>query len=532
MNFSFFSRGEWDIQKVTPPWGDRPSIYRHILSMIRPEPGLGEKGDLLPDDKILRDGNRISWAPGAFDGVFGHHAGNNEAADVAKKILASLRALARKTNDERAASLYSLLSEHPALTYADQLLEAMVAAADLDVGRLHSISRWLATNAADREPVKCGIALMGIVQRDEDRDLLLTLGRHDEFTLFVAVALKNRGDDAELTLWALANLVDGWGRIQIIERLSETKDEKIKAWMLREGYKNSIMEEYTALICARTGDLLAALRQTEPDEKLLKGAGSLLTALIGGREGPAAGIESYEPGAEATQLYLRHLQSRDLDLEDYVAVNTIETFLNEEEGEVKDSALGWPQRRSTLLDLIDRIRSRPDWEKRIRAGLESEDPQTFWTATQAARVLRLDVWEVYFERLKRGENQWYHVMQTDDPERIDRAIKFAEETLPLQEIASGPADQLDVGPEFQHHGKLDFVLQELPRFPGKGWPLIRAGLQSPVVRNRNKAVQALAAWDRTTWPAEAELLLRRALKVEPNDTTRARMSKALTGDTA
>lgn len=59
--------------------------------------------------------------------------------------------------------------------------------------------------------------------------------------------------------------------------------------------------------------------------------------------------------------------------------------------------------------------------------------------------------------------------------------QFAEETLPLQEIASGPADSLGLGPEFRHHSALGFVLQDLRRFPGKGWPLIRAGLQSPVV---------------------------------------------------
>jgi hypothetical protein len=45
-------------------------------------------------------------------------------------------------------------------------------------------------------------------------------------------------------------------------------------------------------------------------------------------------------------------------------------------------------------------------------------------------------------------------------------------------------------------GALDFILQDLRRFPGKGRPLIRAGLQSPVVRNRNMTVRALAAWGR------------------------------------
>ena len=66
------------MEGVTPPWGDRPSIYEHILENIRPgEPGLDEQGAQLPDDDIARDGKELRWAPGALDGVFGHHGGNS-----------------------------------------------------------------------------------------------------------------------------------------------------------------------------------------------------------------------------------------------------------------------------------------------------------------------------------------------------------------------------------------------------------------------------------------------------------------------
>lgn len=526
MKFSFFSGHKWDIESVNPPWSDRPSIYQHILDNIRPgELGLGIKGDLLPDDEIVRRGKEISWAPGAFDGVLGHHVRNNEAAEVAKKILESFRALSKKAGDEYANSLYSLLLEQTALSYVDNLLEGLVTDDHLARERIRTIALWLASGAADREPIKCAIALLGVLHGN-DRDLLLTLGRHEEFTLFASVALKNSGDDQELSLWALACLVTGWGRIHIIERLAETRDEQIKAWMLRDGYQNDIMQEYTALTCVKTGDLVTALRH-EPDDKLLKGAGSLLSTLIQGRGGPAAGIEAYADGAEATELYLNYLRSRELDIEDYVAVSTIESFLNEEEGEVKDPVLGWPGRRAALLKMTGAICARPDWERKIRAGLDSENSHTFWTATEAARLFGIDAWEVYFERLKRGEDQWFFVMQTKDDERADRVIAFAEETLPLNEIASGPSESLGLGPKFQLHNALDCVLQELRRFPGRGWTLIRAGLQSPTVRNRNMAIQALAAWDRTGWPAEAEQLLRRAIEAEPKDDTRALMIKAL-----
>jgi hypothetical protein len=531
MHFSLFGNSRWDIGKVTAPWGDRPSVYRHIVAHIRPgEPGLSEGGETLPDDRFVRGDVGFGWAPGALDGALGRHFGGGNAADAPQEILDALRALLDKATDERAAELYSLLVGRSALDYVDPLLEAVVRDERLDPERLHAVARWLAAEAPDREPVKTAIALLGVLRGGQDRDLLLTLGRHEEFTLYAAVALRNAEEDAELSLWALGTLVTGWGRIQIVERLAGTRDEQIRAWMLREGYRNDIMDEYTALTCARTGDLLGALRRPDPDERLLKGAGSILGTLIRGRGGPAEGIESYPEGAEAAELYLRHLQARELDLEDFVAVTTIEQFLGEEGGEAHDPTLGWPQRRAVLSELTAAIRSPPGWEERVRAGLASEDRQAFWVATEAAKALGMDLWDVYFERLDRGEDHWYFVMQTDDPERIDRVVRLAEERLPLDEIAAGPSDALGLGPEFQAHGALDFVLQDLRRFPGKGWPLVRAGLQSPVTRNRNMAVRALGAWGRENWPEEAEPFLKRALEVEPNEETRETMRRVLAGE--
>ena len=212
-------------------------------------------------------------------------------------------------------------------------------------------------------------------------------------------------------------------------------------------------------------------------------------------------------------------------------VDKIKRFLEEEEGEAHDPVLGWPQRRALLLEHVHAILSRPGWERRIRKGFASRDSRTFHAATEAARGFGIDTWDVYFERLREGEpHHWYFVMQTDDPIRIDRVVALAEERLPLERIATGPADELDVGPEFEHHRALGFLLQDLGRFPGKGWPLIRAGLQSPVTRNCHVALRALAEWGKQMWPKEAETLLRRTLEREPNEDTRDHMRRVLAGE--
>ena len=63
------------------------------------------------------------------------------------------------------------------------------------------------------------------------------------------------------------------------------------------------------------------------------------------------------------------------------------------------------------------------------------------------------------------------------------------------------------------------------RFPGRGAPLIEAGLKSLVVRNRNMAVAALSARSREQWSSRLEKSLDRAAECEPDDGVRDRMQK-------
>ena len=126
--------------------------------------------------------------------------------------------------------------------------------------------------------------------------------------------------------------------------------------------------------------------------------------------------------------------------------------------------------------------------------------------------------------------RWYHVMARCDEDRIGTVIEFAEATLDLTGIATGAGDELGLGRGFEQHSCLDYVLQELRRFPGRGATLIEAGLKSPVVRNRNMAVAALAGWSRGEWPGRLTEALERAARCEPKDDVRDRMEKALRGE--
>lgn len=115
-------------------------------------------------------------------------------------------------------------------------------------------------------------------------------------------------------------------------------------------------------------------------------------------------------------------------------------------------------------------------------------------------------------------------------DRIGEVIDFAETKLDLGKIATGAADEMGLGRGFEQHSCLDYILQELRRFPGRGERLIGAGLKSPVVRNRNMAIAALAALPQQKWSSTLEQALRSAIEVEPDENVRTRMQKVLRGE--
>lgn len=100
----------------------------------------------------------------------------------------------------------------------------------------------------------------------------------------------------------------------------------------------------------------------------------------------------------------------------------------------------------------------------------------------------------------------------------------------VSSVRKTPGDRIGLGRGYEQHSCLDFILQELRRFPLKGTTLIEAGLKSPVVRNRNMAVAALARWSRADWPRGVEQRLEEAVRCEPIEEVRERMQNALRGE--
>ena len=351
------------------------------------------------------------------------------------------------TATNKAAVYHHIVVEH-IVSIIDQVIEALLNDEGISHERLYELSHSFVTESPDREPVKFGIAILGLFRQPANEELFQTLGRHDEFTLFCAVVLANSSEDHEEPVWNLARHVNGWGRIHAVERLAQTENPAIKNWLLREGFRNSVLYEYLAATCARAGGLLAALSEDHVDRELLTAAGEIIQALIAG--GPAEGIDDYEDARPVIESYLSHMASSAESVQDFLHVNSIKGYLDEDEtvwaGRYESA---WSvECRATLRAMCDSILGRPEWADKIRAKLSSQDEVEFADAAQAGKALGINTWDFHWRRLQEKPadmGRWYYVMALCDDDRIGKVIEFAEAILDLAAIATGAADEAEAG---------------------------------------------------------------------------------------
>lgn len=518
------------------PWeSHRQSIYRFLSPYAQGSEPLPESAEKLPDDKT--EEGELRWVAGGMDGAFGHHGGGGGTEETAEQLLVALSAAAESPTKGNMLKLYNLLKDASPLDYIDTLMEKLPQTSSLSPQKVRDLMQWLAMESPDRNPVKCAIAVLAFFPSEENQALVSTLGLHEEFTLYSAVALHNMlpAESHESAFLALAKRVTGWGRIQLIERLPDELSDSTRDWLLREGYSNAVMAEYTAWDCATKGQLLTVLMSGKVDAGLISGIGDILSALIYG--GPARDIDDYADGALACHHYLALIrQSDDDNVRNLLAAGVIGSFVSDTEKDWESlQAQGWSADiRQKIDEDAQAILAQPKWRAVVERDLTVNNTHEFYLTTRAAKLLGIETWDVIFARQSAAaqENNWYELMQTDDPQRLERLLSLAESQFDLAAIATGPDTQPGVGYRYQQHNALDFILQDLNRFPGMGWKIIKTGLHSPVVRNRYMALNAIESWSSEQHPTELAGLLDRAIQLEPDEEIRERLEKLLAGESA
>jgi len=499
---------DWSLDGIPRPWTGE-SILAYLQAGLEPDGRLREDHLQLPDEPP--DTGQLRWAPGALDGVLTTHTKGTDGAPEA--VVVAILALTDHADAATLAATTEVLRTTDVLPVVDAVLKGLAAETDKDRRlRLSEIAHLLAYEAPERDLVKLGIALTGVFgDVAADRPTLETLGAHEEFTLFVAVALSNL-HAGEGALWELAKRVDGWGRIQLVYRLAGTTDPEIRAWLLRDGFRNSVMDEYLAYTCAVAGGLLEALAPNIINDALFDGATDILAALA--RGGPAEDIRSYADREAAVSRWLDHVVARGVTLH---AVSALD--------DLRGAAL-----TPLLTSRMEEVARSPAAEAVVRTGLDSDDPPTFARAVAAAHVRRIDPTDRLLERTAAGDRYaTFDLFRTIDAARIDQALEIMHARLDLDALASGPATELGLGEAFKDHFDLESVVNALARFPDRGVEFVLASLRSPVIRGRHAAIRTLRTWGPRHQTPEIHAALAAARAIEPNDAVRTALDQALAG---
>jgi hypothetical protein len=537
---------QWFGKKSTPPWAEARPIFSALKEWN------GDSSFELPDEPEASQ-TKIRFAGGALDGIFSHHiesSGDDKRNDILDRIMFALHRLAATNSDEARAAIYNIFMGESALANADALAERLTSQHKLGRDDIRPHARWLVHHAAHREPLKLGIVLLGLSGTEDDIADLKVLARHDEFTLYAAVAAGNIVADPTDIWWAMASNVHGWGKIHLVERLGERASGRpdLQAWLLRHGCENEIMDEYLAFTCASAGDLAGTVASETIDDELIDGACRILGALLAG--GPAEDIEGYPQGVFAMKHLVRHLITECNSLARLHFVWSVRRWLewppavekdirqaidHTGSGEAESAQDVWERRkkqgwteavRTELARTCDRILRRPEWPERVRAVYITGSYQEQNEAWSLAEAVGIDLWEDAFARLERerlNSTLYFQLMRSDDLHRVHRVIEFAERHLPLASIATGPKDYFGFGPEYEAHSCLDYLLQEMRRECVFSDTLIAAGLRSPVTRNRNMAAAALEAHPVSAWGERTREALGKTVSDECNKELRERL---------
>lgn len=481
--------------------GDHSTLLDHALALReRHRPGPWPRfGDPLPD--VRPGGSRLVFVGGGEDALVKHDRyGEGVAPPVGIELADHLEDLLLtpepSVRGDRLWDFHDRLATCSPIDVADEL-SAEVRRRDLPTGGLRRLGRELAEHGTHRAAVKIGLVLLGLRGDRRDRELLILLGTLDELTLYAAVALHRSQPDGDQAVHTLAQRVTGWGRIQAVRTLRDTTDPGIKAWLLREGFRNAIMDEYLAHIAATTGDLHSALSHRDIDTPLMNGAGGILAALAASQGGPAPGLADYTDTVPVLRRYADLVQARTPTLTMLRDLISISMFFRH-----PPQDLPWtPADIQHLTARYEAVLREPRWPALILDHLADPQRPDFHLALGPAEVLCLRPTAQVLARLEIGPSlldpTWIHALRNSDGEQAAHILGLAEQRLATT-----------AQPERDH--ALLLLAHFLRRHPEHGWPLLKSALTTSTPEVRRTALTTLERWPTDLLAPEAAEHLRDA----------------------
>lgn len=293
------------------------SLYNRIKENLQSDGTLPE-GFLLRGKPAEVQGKQ--FADGAIDGTIRYFMGPVANADISGLTVVLATASEGRFQDAINALLTHFLQGGTMLPVMDALQNWIYSNPQkLDPNKLGRFCRIILKESSDVESVKFAMSVLELLEQEDDelREIMLTLAKSEELTLFALFQIAQWEDGTE-QIYKLAKSLKGWGRIHAVSLL-RPENEEMERWMMTEGWHNSLMDEYSAMTVIKRCKLTDKLEVAEIDTDMFTIATDLIRA--GLEDGPLGSIKDYKRGKELLDGYLRHAQKHSdaVDCSDVVA---------------------------------------------------------------------------------------------------------------------------------------------------------------------------------------------------------------------
>ena len=461
------------------PWDHKEKIVPFIQKQIQTHTEIVD--DRLPDEEYLYDENQPRLAAGLAD----NFADGIPTPFYVKKLLKLFEEqLQYPTTKTRKATYEKIIFDNIA-SYGDEFIDQFQQA-QLDETLVQQEALWLLNHAAHREVVKLSVTVLGFTNCEKHKELLYTIGLHEEFTPYVIFALKNGTIRANDQIWRLAQSVHGWGKISAVEQLDAMSPE-IKHWLLTKGCENNIGNGYLAYTCAVKGELDVALYEETISKELYDGARLIIQSLL--NEDAPQGIDDYQYASVVLARFVHHARTHCNTLEDVYPLIKISEFINADK-EVWDERFAdqWKHHeQKSLQQAIQPFINDSKWPKLAMNALQQDYD---FKSLEIARFYQLDVTSNLFEMLAKqptNSELYIAVMDTSSRQHISDLCTFAENNLSLSNLSNEEQDCLQ------------YIVQDLHEYEGVGLPLIQAALESDNGILQYHALTVLKEWSPSIW---------------------------------
>lgn len=325
------------------PWENKQAIVPFIEQEVARHGRI--ISDELPDDEYEYAEGEEVLAPGLGD-YFREEVTPFYVKALAKKLISQLDT----PGEESRKKTYEMVLEEHVASYGNDLIE-ILEESKLDEQALQREALWFLEKGAHREIVKFGLSLLGMTNCEAHREKIISIALHEEFTAYGIYALRAGTEYGNDDIFEILKLTKGWGKLAALKAL-DVRNEEMQDWLLTEGYKNEIKDDFLALTLANVAELDSVLEREQISREVYEGAAEVIRLLIGSKG--EENIDAYVYANRALTAFVDQAKSQARTEEDREVLEHIYHFLTEDDQIWEDRYQeNWkPFERERLLEEI------------------------------------------------------------------------------------------------------------------------------------------------------------------------------------